>query len=1211
MLRSSWRTLAALAALCAISATSARAQHNPGGSIQTSGWNYLIALLNPDGCGGGGDAKMRLNWVTPYEIGLEDPQAGDEWPGIAFGAGAAAAGINQGGLTANPTWVTNKFLEDVFGLAAGTIPNGDVADFQAIVDSINLNIIPANPGTTNLPGDNVLSIATTYVRNETGAALEVDICSASDDSVQVWVNNKLVTNVSACRGTGNCAETRRAILPAGVSKIAVLVWEGGGGWGHRIGIRLPGAASNLIDGNGQVTFLGPIGAGQVQYCTERLAAIKPFNCPNDRVKVTVRGSGPGADGDALTVVEAVEAKLPGIITISDVTNGGVVTETTIMRPEGTNPAGFVEDLLFLGPILNAGGAGPSDAILTGVQIQSTTNAAIDESLASYQPKAGDTVPDNVLGIATTNCGACGTINPGGVLTWNVRTGIANFDFNPHYYGGDVNDCMAAVGFYVCVETARDVYFGVGSDDSFTIRVDGVVVGRRSIPRGYGAADEIQDLVGPVSLSAGKHFVLYKVYEGGGGHGGRIGLFNADRSPITTGISYSLDPTVPTCRSIVPDRVRKTVTWETTRGAVTNGELMYSVSYNAKGSASLSGKVVGVSITSGVSSIAYAPQSGPLGIFDTSHDIGNPPVQGSTTFDGTTYTQMSTGADFWDGGDDGHFAYKAVTGDFVATARITSAANVPVVAGSRWGRYGLMARWNCNRGSKYSMACQTGTDVKDWPRHQWRVIHENNGNTRDNYQFDGPSSALLSHPNAPWVRLVRAGTAIYSYLSDDDGAGRPRQWQLLGSDSSVSLPPTILVGMASHNHGSAGTNPMVVTFDNVSIVEGAPPEMVCEITGPLTGTDFNFPDNAPISALGGVVVSATGFAPAILGGRLRINEDGIGSQANAVWFPLPGTEILTRDGFDADYDVVMSKGAGGCDPAADPNPADGMTFAVVEVGGTGNPAGAFPPDLAIADLRGDGGGAEAYEGFTLRGRNEGHQSFAVEADNWVGGGEPGNEPGDGGSPGNDCAYHVGLNVNSSVSSIQTNIQLGVATAALPDVFAPGGAHFKVRYERSGHVKVWVNGVDRAGNPVPPVQVIDARIPQLSGPVLLGFTGGTGGATCRQEVDNVVISGLYCVEAYQIAGDCNQDGRRDISDILCYIYRRFPTFIIVGNVIPGPGCSALGDNAILDVNGSGATDVADIVYLANHLFLGGPGPVQGAGCFAMPDGGGCDSNVSCPD
>jgi hypothetical protein len=261
--------------------------------------------------------------------------------------------------------------------------------------------------------------------------------------------------------------------------------------------------------------------------------------------------------------------------------------------------------------------------------------------------------------------------------------------------------------------------------------------------------------------------------------------------------------------------------------------------------------------------------------------------------------------------------------------------------------------------------------------------------------------LLSHPNAPWVRLVRAGTAIYSYLSDDDGAGRPRQWQLLGSDSSVGLPPTILVGMASHNHGSAGNNPMVLTFDNVSIVEGAPPDMICEITGPLTGTDFNFPDNAPISALGGVVVSATGFAPAILGNRLRINEDGIASQANAVWFPLPGTEILTRDGFDADYDVIMSKGAGGCDPAADPNPADGMTFAVVEVGGTGNPAGAFPPDLAIADLRGDGGGAEAYEGFTLRGRNEGHQSFSVEADNWVGGGEPGNEPGDGGSPGNEA------------------------------------------------------------------------------------------------------------------------------------------------------------------------------------------------------------------
>ena len=143
MVRRSWWTLTVLAVLAAVGTTSAPAQFNPGGSIQTRGWNYLISLLNTDGCGGGGDAKMRQNWVAPFEIGLEDPQAGEEWEGILFGAGAAAAGINQGNLTANPTWVTNDFLEGAFGLAAGTIPNADIADWDGIVTSINTNIVPA------------------------------------------------------------------------------------------------------------------------------------------------------------------------------------------------------------------------------------------------------------------------------------------------------------------------------------------------------------------------------------------------------------------------------------------------------------------------------------------------------------------------------------------------------------------------------------------------------------------------------------------------------------------------------------------------------------------------------------------------------------------------------------------------------------------------------------------------------------------------------------------------------------------------------------------------------------------------------------------------------------------------------------------------------------------------------------------------------------
>ncbi|HZN58230.1 MAG TPA: hypothetical protein VFD71_09170, partial [Planctomycetota bacterium] len=61
--------------------------------------------------------------------------------------------------------------------------------------------------------------------------------------------------------------------------------------------------------------------------------------------------------------------------------------------------------------------------------------------------------------------------------------------------------------------------------------------------------------------------------------------------------------------------------------------------------------------------------------------------------------------------------------------------------------------------------------------------------------------------------------------------------------------------------------------------------------------------------------------------------------------------------------------------------------------------------------------------------------------------------------------------------------------------------------NGHINVYVTGNGGGSK----VQVISYDIPPLSGQLVFGFTGGTGGAVSTQEVDNVVLSSTCCEPA----------------------------------------------------------------------------------------------------
>ena len=404
----------------------------------------------------------------------------------------------------------------------------------------------------------------------------------------------------------------------------------------------------------------------------------------------------------------------------------------------------------------------------------------------------------------------------------------------------------------------------------------------------------------------------------------------------------------------------------------------------------------------------------------------------------------------------------------------------------------MARQTCHSNARYSMIQTNLSGVNeaeiDLPRHAWRQNQGENGSSSDNYQVDDgalagfdPDAGQRVNRRPTWMRMYRVGALIQTQLAFEDENGDPIQWQTIGGDSHPERPDTLLVGLALTNH-SADVGSAV--FDQVSIEAydpGADESVRGDEIGPLDLTAGDPADS------GLVVVQGGGYRPEVLdNGHLRITSNAVGGSANAVWLPQP---LDLSSGFVLEFDAFM--GPAGCDPGADPNPADGFTLTMIEAGGTGDPMGAWPSDLQLDSLRGDGGGSEGLWGNALLGRTEGHGSFSVELDNWVGGFDPAT----GGSPNSDCSYHVGLLANTMVNAhVATNMDLGVGAADLPNLFTEEGVHVAVKYAPNGHVTVTLNDE---------LVVVDSHVVPLSGDLILGFTGGTGGATADQEVANITL------------------------------------------------------------------------------------------------------------
>ena len=489
-----------------------QAQNNPSGWIVTDGWNHALQFLNPFGAAPA-PAVLKMNWVSPFVIGEEDPDGSDfeEWE-VDFDA-SPSTGWDNGGLSDVPIWATTELLYETYpaipmdGLS-GTDP-GLINIQDDFVTLMNTNLGPQDGLITPIPGDNVMSMHTTYVENTAEAPLLLDVCTASDDSLQVWINNKCVTSLSIARpSAANCQETMPAVLPVGVSKIAVLVWEGGGGHNFRLGLQLAGSGTNLADGNGMIEFLGPFGEGQVQYCADRVVVGNdPDTGCSTEARVTITGSGesPVAGDSMVTVCDQVTGEAE--TTISDVSNGGTVSDILASDTGIDGDTGAALEFFVLGPISNPAGAEPGEELIRA------------EYLTLGDGEVGELVEgDDVEDVD-------GTIQT--VRRLSVNNGDA-LDFN--LVGGAGDNILHYAWTKLTLTEPKDLAIAVNADDSVHVLLirdgddEAEEVTIHNGNQGFGGAGSAE-WSGLVSLAAGTHTVLTKTFEGGSGHGVRLLFFD--------------------------------------------------------------------------------------------------------------------------------------------------------------------------------------------------------------------------------------------------------------------------------------------------------------------------------------------------------------------------------------------------------------------------------------------------------------------------------------------------------------------------------------------------------------------------------------------------------------------------------------------------------------------------------------------------------------
>ena len=200
----------------------------------------------------------------------------------------------------------------------------------------------------------------------------------------------------------------------------------------------------------------------------------------------------------------------------------------------------------------------------------------------------------------------------------------------------------------------------------------------------------------------------------------------------------------------------------------------------------------------LSASAFA-QSGELGIFTNSGDVGAPAIKGSAGFDASTgqYRITGSGANIWAKQDQFHYVWREITGNFTITATLRFLGQ-----GVDHRKAGLMVRQALDTDATYADVMVHGNGE---PALQWRNKPGEDTNTFD-IPFDGPGTFK--------VKLVRTGVRIFMFLGKDGAALKEI------AHTEVAFASPVLVGLAVCAHQADASS--TVIFSDVSLEAQAAP-----------------------------------------------------------------------------------------------------------------------------------------------------------------------------------------------------------------------------------------------------------------------------------------------------------------------------------------------------------------------------------------------------
>lgn len=199
----------------------------------------------------------------------------------------------------------------------------------------------------------------------------------------------------------------------------------------------------------------------------------------------------------------------------------------------------------------------------------------------------------------------------------------------------------------------------------------------------------------------------------------------------------------------------------------------------------------------------------IGQFETSSDIGDPKVKGSSSYDEASqvYTVKGGGANIWFNHDDFHFLFKKISGDFILTANFELVGNED---GNAHRKTGWMIRESTEPDAVSVNSCVHGDGLSVL---QWRVM-------RGAYMRDPQEEVFFpkQYFGETIIQLERIGKSITMRLAHP---GEPLED--MGSIVLPELNDEVLIGPYVLAHDPEEKAIQEAKIWNVSIVRPVAPE----------------------------------------------------------------------------------------------------------------------------------------------------------------------------------------------------------------------------------------------------------------------------------------------------------------------------------------------------------------------------------------------------